>query len=1117
MQCPECASHNRPEAKFCSDCGASMAHQCRECGNKLGPDARFCDQCGATARPHAVSPEPAPTTLPVAVPSGNEAEWRQITVLFCDLVSYTELAHRIDPEDLRELVRAYQGVCARVIKSLGGFVARYMGDGMMVYFGYPTAHEDDALRAVRAGLEIIDGMGELNENLGREQDVTLSVRIGIATGRVLVGDLIGEEASEERAVLGETPNLAARLEGVAAPNTVVVAPSTLELLGAIAVHENLGSAQLKGFAEPVALIRVVRLLKGVSRFEATHGERHLTPLVGRDDELRVLQRRWQGAREGEGHVVLLSGEPGIGKSRLVQTLFDQARDETAYCWRLQCSSQHTNSALYPVIVQLEHAARFEPGDDAATKLAKLTRTLGEAGSGTQQTVSLLAPLLSVPIENASDARDASPQRQKDETLQALLSVLRDFAEVRPVLVVFEDVHWIDPTTQELLDLIIDAVAQLPILVLVTFRPSYVPTWVGDSRVTLLALSRLSERERAEMVNRLLRDKSLPQALLTQIVDKTDGIPLFVEELTMLVAAMEAGDGTSSRWEAGLKIPSTLRDSLTARLDQLGDAKELAQIGAAIGREFDYDLLRSVAPWDDSVLHDKLSRLVELLHGRGVGPRMRYAFKHALVQEAAYSSLLKRTRRQYHERIAESLESEFAEICETQPELLAHHYAQAGHSERAADWWLRAGRRALSRCANAEAIHHLECGLVAVRELTDSEARRRMELDFHTTLGPALFATQGYAAPEVERVYRRGRELCALVGESPELFSVHWGLWAFHVVRADLELALETGQEMLRLAQEDNDRSWRIEALLAVGLTRYFQGHPQEALAALEQAIGLDHPGRDRSFTRRSGQDAVVCSLSYAGLCLWLLGRYDEAAARGREATALARALEHPFSLAYALNFGGWLTFMLRDTQDTLRLTDEEIKISEKLGFFWQDLGAAARGWALAQDGQVETGLAELRRGVAAYRATGARLSETLLLAMEADTCLLAGQFEAGLERIEEGLSAATATGESVWLGELHRLQGNLRRARGDHGAEQALREALAIAAKHKAPGAGLRAAADLARLLHVEGRSVEALEILRPLRASVVGDSRLLDLQECDALIAEIEGSASVTKGPRAA
>jgi class 3 adenylate cyclase/predicted ATPase len=1043
--------------------------------------------------------------MPVPVPSAREAEWRQMTVMFCDLVGSTELAHQVDAEDLREIIRAYQGLCTRIVDGLDGLVARYMGDGMMIYFGYPMAHEDDAERAVRAGLQIVEAVEGLDAGLGREKGAALAVRVGLATGRVLAGDLIGEGASEEKAVLGETPNLAARLEAVAEPGTVVIAPGTLELLKGLVEHEDAGLHQLKGFPEPVAVTRVVRMLEGESRFDAARAKRHLTPMVGRVDEVAMLKRRWEQAREGEGHVILLSGEPGIGKSRLIQALIDHIAGEPHLRWRYQCSSQHTNSALYPVITQLERSARFERGDTAQRRLAKLTALVAEATDALQGLVPVLALLLNIPTEGSDAAPDASPQRQKDQTLQALIGLLESSARKRPVLLVFEDVHWTDPTTLELLHLIVDKVAALPALMLVTFRPDFSPAWVGEPHVTLLTLNRLSEREGAEMVRRLAQDARLPAEALHQIVDKTDGVPLFVEELTMLL--MQSGSPAGRGAAAGVAdermvIPSTLQDSLTARLDQLGDAKDVVQIGAAIGREFDYDLLRSVAPWEEEVLLDKLDRLVDLLQWRGVAPRLRYAFKHALVQEAAYTSLLKRTRSQYHARIADSLEAHFPDICATQPELIAQHHSQGGQPGKAVQWWLRAGQRALAQFANIEAIHHLENGLKALAQLPESERGRHIELELQTSLGPALCATRGYAAPEVERAYERGRELCRQIGSVPELFSVQWGLWAYHVVRADLGLALETGEEMRRLAEAADDVAWRIESSLAIGLTRYFQGRPAAALTELEQAIGLDTPERDRSFTRRSGQDAVVCALTYAGLALWLLGRHAAALARSREAIALARELDHPFSLAYALNFGGWLCFMLRDPEQAIRLAEEEIALSDEQGFFWTALGRVTRGWARGQRGEVHEGLEEIRGGIAAYRTPGARLSATLLLAMEAETCALADDPATGLECVEAALAAARDTGEKVWLAELHRRGAGLR---GGAEVEPGLRRALGEARAQGAHGLVLRVALDLARALIAEDRFPEAADVLRPARAAVTGGSRLPDLSEADVLLAELE------------
>ncbi len=1108
MRCPECSTENRPQAKFCSECGKRLETVCRACQTALAPGARFCDECG---EPVASSPAPAlapaqetppPVAEPVVLPSADDAEWRQMTVMFCDLVGSTALAHQLDPEDLREIIRAYQERCSRIVAGLDGLIARFMGDGMMIYFGYPHAHEDDAERAVRAGLAIVESVRELDAQLGRDKGVDLAVRIGLATGRVLAGDLIGEGASEEKAVLGETPNLAARLEAVAAPDSVVIGPTTRELLKGLIELEDLGPQTLKGFPEPVTATRVVRLLERESRFEAAQAERHLTPMVGRVDEAAALKRRWANAREGEGHVVLISGEPGIGKSRLIQVLIDHIAGEPHLRWRYQCSSQHTNSALYPVTTQIERAARLEHGDADEERLAKLRAWVTEPAGVSDEMVFALASMLGIRAPAPPGAAETTPQRQKDQTLQALIGLLEAYAAQRPVLMVFEDVHWVDPTTLELMHLIVERLASLPVLMIVTFRPDFASPWIGEPHATLMALNRLSEREGAEMVRRLAEDAGLPFDALEQIVDKTDGVPLFVEELTKLLMQSEPPEQPNGRGR--LEIPSTLQDSLTARLDRLGDAKDVVQIGAAIGREFDYDLLRSVAPWEEEVLLEKLERLVDLLQGRGVAPRLRYAFKHALIQEAAYTSLLKRTRQQYHARIAQSLERRFPEICAAQPELIAEHYTRAGEPEKSVAWWLQAGQRALAQFANVEAIHHLEQGLEAIAQAPQSEGSRELELELQTSLGPALCATRGYAAPEVERAYARGRELCREIGSAPELFSVQWGLWAYHVVRANLELALETGEEMRRLADAADDDSWQVEASLAIGLTAYFQGRPADALADLERAVALDSPERDRSFTRHSGQDAVVCALTYCGLSLWLLGRHAEALARSREAIALARELGHPFSLAYALNFGGWLCVMLRDDAEAAGLAEEEIALSQEQGFFWTTLGAVTRGWARAQRGEPDGGLEELRAGLGAYRRPGARLAVTLLLALEAESAALAGDRAAALERIDEAFALAQATGERVWIADLHRLRGVL--VGGESGLAE-LERALEEARAQGAAGLALRAALDLARLMLESEHVAEAAEILSSARAAVSGGARVPDLREADVLLAELEQS----------
>jgi class 3 adenylate cyclase/tetratricopeptide (TPR) repeat protein len=782
---------------------------------------------------------------PPATPPTPEAERRQLTVMFCDLVDSTALARQLDPEDLREVVRAYQDTCAKVIARFEGHIAQYLGDGLLVYFGYPLAHEDDAQRAVRAGLGMIEALGQLNTRLTQERGVQLAVRLGVHTGLVVVGD-VGGGTRQEQLALGETPNLAARLQSIAAPNTLVISAATFQLLGGFFACQPLGTRPVKGLAQPLAVYRVLYESMARSRLEAA-GNTGLTPLVGRDQDIGLLLERWAQVKEGVGQVVLLSGEAGIGKSRLVQVMTEQvAAEPQAWLTPCQCSPYHQHSALYPMIDLLERVVlRFEREESPQQKLRKLEGLVVQYGLPLAEAVPSLAALLSLPLTADYAPLPVSPEQQKQQTLHALLTMLLRNAAQQPVLFVMEDMHWIDPTTLEFLNLLVDQGPTARILALFTFRPDFSPPWTGRSHLTQVTVHRLPRHQAVEVIRQVAQGKTLPPEVIEQIVAKTDGVPLFVEELTKMVLESELLQEREERYELTgplppLAIPATLHDSLMARLDRLTTVKGLAQLGATLGREFSYELFQAVSLWDEETVRRGLHQLVEaeFLYQRGLAPQATYRFKHALIQDAAYQSLLRSTRQQYHQCIAQVVEARFPEHCETQPELLAHHYTEAGMLAQAIPYWQRAGQRAIERSANVEAVAHLTKGLELLATLPDTPERAQQELVMQTTLGPALMTIKGFATPEVERVYTRARALCRQVGETPQLFPVLWGLWLFYEVGGEVQTARELAEQLLSLAQRQQDPALLLSAYRAMGQTVYWQGELAQARAYLEQGIAL---------------------------------------------------------------------------------------------------------------------------------------------------------------------------------------------------------------------------------------------------------------------------------------
>ena len=735
----------------------------------------------------------------------TEAERRQLTVLFCDLADSTRLAQQLDPEDLRDVIRAYQATCVEVIQRFAGHVAQYLGDGLLVYFGYPQAHEDDAQRAVRAGLGILAAMGTLNTRLALDQDVRLAVRLGIHTGLVVVGEM-GSGGRHEHLALGDTPNLAARLQGLAAPDTVVISDATARLVQGYFTCQDLGTQTLKGIDTPVRLSQVVGESAAQSRLDVA-GTSGLTPLVGREAEITLLRERWAQSTEGLGQVVLLSGEAGIGKSRLVRVLTERIVDTGAPRLTLRCSPYHTNSAFYPVIEHLQRLLHWHREAPPEVRLTTLEQALQTARLPLAEVVPLVAALLSLPVPERYPPLTLSPQRQRQKTQEVLVAWLLAEAAQQPVLAVWEDLHWADPSTLELLGLLLDQVPTARLLLLLTHRPEFRPPWPPRSYVTPLALTRLVRSQVEEMVLRVTGGKPLPAEVVQQIVVKTDGIPLFVEELVKTILESGLVREEAERYVLSgplppLAIPATLQDALMARLDRLAPVKDVAQLGAVLGREFSYALLRAVSPLDEAMLQQALAQLVEaeLLYQRGPPPQATYIFKHALVQDAAYQSLLRSTRQQYHQRIAQVLEAQFPETAETQPELLAHHYTEGGLGAPAVDYWQRAGERAIARSGYMEAISHLTRGLEVLHAFPDIPERARRELALYTALGVPLQVTRGWAAPEARHAYARAQELCQQMGDTPQLFPVLRGLWRFYQVGGEVQTAYALAEQSLRLAQ-----------------------------------------------------------------------------------------------------------------------------------------------------------------------------------------------------------------------------------------------------------------------------------------------------------------------------
>ena len=1055
---------------------------------------------GASAPTAAVSAAVAGASAPA------DAERRQLTVMFCDLVGSTALSARLDPEDLREVIATYHRAVADVVRSLDGFVAKYMGDGVLVYFGYPRAHEDDAERAVRAGLGVTDVVGRLDVKSGK-----LQARVGIATGLVVVGDLIGEGSAQEQAVVGETPNLAARLQALAEPNAVVIAAGTRKLVGNLFDYCDLGAIEVKGFDAAVPAWQVLRPSAIASRFRALRGSA-LTRLVGRDEEIDLLLHRWARAKAGEGQVALVSGEPGIGKSRLVAELSERLPAEPHFRLRYFCSPHHQDSALYPFIDQLGWAAGFARDDPPAARLEKLEAALARAAPPDED-MAFLTDLMSLPASERYPLPNLSPQRKKERILEALIRQLEGLAYQQPVVIVFEDAQWIDPTSRELLDLVVERVRSLPALLIVTFRPEFQPSWTDQPQVTMLALNRLDRRDRTALVAQIAGGKALPDVVVDQIAERTDGVPLFVEELTKSVLESgllreETDRYVLDRALPPLAIPTTLHASLLARLDRLAPVRRVAQIGAAIGREFSYELLRVVSRLPEDEMQAALARLVasELVFQCGTPPDAIYSFKHALVQDAAHGSLLRSARQQLHTQIAEALETHFPEMIENQPELFAQHYAEAGLAEKSAACWGKAGRRSVARAAIVEAAAQFQKGLDQLALLPETPERQRQELEFCSSLSAALRAAKGQGALETGHAYARARELWEHLGSPSEFVQIPYGQSRYYAHRGELDLAQRLDEDLLRLSSQRNDTAGLVLGHLSSGVNLMFTGMFASSRSHLEKALALYDPISHRPLVHQAGVHPHVFAQAYLGNVLFCLGFPDQALGRSQANIVEAMRLAHPPSLAGGLAIGVRLLSLVGDDAALDGWINQLVAVSTEQGFpHWRTQGAIYRGWIKVKNGDVTKGMSLLRSGLTAYRASGVELFVPHYIDLLAAACELAGQVEDGLALLDDALQIVERTGECWFAAELYRHKGQLLLRQGHaEAAGELYRKALSIAREQEAKLWELRAAGSLTRLRRDQGRHAEARDLLAPVYGWFTDGFGTPDLKEARELLGRL-------------
>jgi class 3 adenylate cyclase/predicted ATPase len=1043
-----------------------------------------------------------------------EAERRQLTVMFCDLVGSTELSARLDPEDMRAVIGAYHRCCAELIERSGGFVAKYMGDGVLAYFGYPQAHEHDAERAVRAGLALVEAVPKLKIAAA----ASLAVRVGIATGLVVVGDLIGSGEAQERGIVGETPNVAARLQGIAEPNMVVIAESTRRLLGNLFELRDLEARNLKGIAGPSRAWAALRSSYVESRFEALHAT-DLTALVGREEEVELLLRRWSRAKTGEGQVVLLSGEAGIGKSRLTAALLERLAAEPHTRLRYFCSPQHTDSVLYPIVGQMERAAELAHDDQPQVRLDKLDALFAQTSTSIAD-VALFAEMLSTPSDGRYPTLELAPQQRRQRTLDALIVQLEALARSNPVLMIFEDAHWIDPTSLELFARVVDRIQTLRVLLIMTFRPEFNPPWIGQPHVATITINRLTRHEVGAMIDHVVGNKLLPTSIRQDIIERTDGIPLFVEEMTKAVLEAESEGGAQQTVAAvpspALAVPASLHASLMARLDRLGSAKEVAQIGAAIGREFSHTLLASVARKPGAELASALNRVVEagLLFRQGVAPHATYLFKHALVQDAAYGTLLREPRRALHARIAETLERQFAEIAESHPELVAHHCTEAGLIEKAAGLWAKAGRHSLARSALAEAALQLTRALAQIAALPTTATLRREQMKLQVALANALMHTKGFAAPDTKAAIEQASlyiEQAETLGEPPEdpllLLSVLYGFWAASFVAFKGDVVRDLAAQFLAIAERQAVTVSLMQGHRLIGISLICTGDIAEGQAHLDRAIALYDPAEHRPLATRFGFDSGVSILIWRSLSLWILGHPDAALESVNEALKEARKIGQATTLMFALTYTSLAYIWCGDYAAANAQTDELIALTDEKGaVFWKVAATILEGIMAVTD-KAPTAVNMIASGITAWRSTGSTALMPLWLSYLAQAHAKLGGLDDAWRCIGEATTAVENTKEKWYGAEVHRIAGEIALMASESDADKAevhFRRSLEIARAQQARSWELRAAMSMARLWRDQGKRHQAHDLLAPVYDWFTEGFDTADLKEAKGLVDEL-------------
>jgi predicted ATPase/class 3 adenylate cyclase len=1114
MKCRTCEEVLRPGQRFCESCGTQVDKACPTCNAPAAPDARFCGTCGASFSDGADAADAAkPAARRGEAPTSSDGERRQLTVLFADVVGSTALAGKLDPEALRDVLRVYQGICNDCITRYGGNVNQYIGDGVVAFFGYPSAHDNDAERAILAGIAITAGMRKLDLSQKSQGGAGIEARVGIHTGLVVVGAMSAGGANIDHAI-GETPNIASRIQAEASPNSVCISAATLRLVGERFHVRALGARPLKGVATDTEVYSVVGAIESKSEL---HGSHQGAPLVGREMELRHLLERWDLAQRGRGQAVLLSGEGGIGKSRLLTALRERAFAGGSAWRNIHCSPFYQNSALHPIIDLIDRAIDAEGAAPGSDRAAVLARILSASGIGDGTTHALIGSLMGLGDGHTQALSDLAPAQRKRRTLDALIAWLHADAKKYPLVVVVEDLHWVDASTRELLGMLLERIVEVPMLVVLTFRPEFVPTWAMHGQISMIALTKLLPEQVVTVARGITGGKALPARIIDEIVRRTDGVPLFVEELTKAILAsglVVERDGElafSSGQSSQLEVPATLRDSLTARLDRLGAAKAVAQLASVLGRAFEYPVLQSVCDLPGAELEEQLAALnrADIIQQSGVPPQSHYVFKHALIQEAAYDTLLKSVRQRHHQRIAQAYVERFSDVAQSRPELVAHHYSRGLMPAAAVPFWQKAGELAVARSGYEEAIAHLSEALEQIQLVPDSQARAATELGLRVTIGPALIAGKGMGAADTGANYSRACELAETLGDTKERFAALWGDWLYKNGTGHLIEAARRSEDLVMLSRKLGDDGYALQAHHSRWTNFFFLGDVTVARADSLQGIELYDRARHRHHKHLyGGHDPGVCAYNFGANAAWATGHTTEALRLAGDSIALAKELDHSLSLATAYLFSLQVMHYVGDHATALIRAEELISLCEKHRLpQWIGPGQVLSGVSQTAQGSTELGLKLIDDGLKAHRAKGHVGISLMLLALAADAHFKIGNHARALDLLSEAIDVSEKSRVGWYRQEVLRLQAEIMLQSGQIAADDAIARVEHAAWLAKGQGSVAlewRAEMALARLLEQHGQSERARERLRAVCGSSTDGLDSQELVEAKSLLASL-------------